>query len=94
MGQLETPAQGDINLGKKTHIIDIRDAESRKKNRGSVQRRGEHKRSTQRYKIAELRNRKNQAQDKPHMIFVTEVKPKNARYQTTEAEKNTFLARR
>ena len=31
-------------------------------------------------KMAELRNRLNQAQDKPHMILVIEVKPKNARY--------------
>jgi hypothetical protein len=37
-------------------------------------------------KMAELRNRVNQAEDKPHMILVTEVKPKNSRYQITEAE--------
>jgi len=37
-------------------------------------------------KMAELINRINQAQDKSQMILVTEVKPKNVRYETTEAE--------
>ena len=36
--------------------------------------------------MAELRNRINQAQDRPRMILNTEVNPKNARYQITEAE--------
>jgi hypothetical protein len=39
-----------------------------------------------RNKMTELRNIINQAQDTPDMILVTEVKPKNAKYQTTEAE--------
>jgi len=38
--------------------------------------------------MAELRNRIDQAQDKPHMILVTEVRPKTTRYQAIEAELN------
>jgi len=37
-------------------------------------------------KMAELRIRVRDANEKPHLILVTEVKPKNSRYQTTEAE--------
>ena len=37
-------------------------------------------------KMIELKNRINNADKKPHIIAVTEAKPKNARYPTTAAE--------
>ena len=36
--------------------------------------------------MTELRNRTNNTDDKPQIIAITEVKPTNSRYPTTEAE--------